>query len=114
LVASWDEDTEYFQLLPALLVWGCGLGTLTPAVVAAAVAAAPADRSGLASAVNNTARQAGGALGVAAFGAWAGSPARVDHFLARAARSKLATATLYGVAAVATLRRLRPTSAAGR
>jgi DHA2 family methylenomycin A resistance protein-like MFS transporter len=32
-------------------------------VVAAAIAAVPAERAGLASAINNTARQAGGAIG---------------------------------------------------
>ena len=42
-------DSSYWTLLPALLLWGGGLGVLTPAVVAAAVAAAVAERSGLAS-----------------------------------------------------------------
>ena len=59
-------------MTPGLLLWGIGLGVLTPAVVAAAVRAAPADRAGLASAANNTARQAGGAVGIAAYGALAG------------------------------------------
>jgi DHA2 family methylenomycin A resistance protein-like MFS transporter len=52
-------------------------------VVAAAMGAVQADRAGLAAAVNNTARQAGGAIGIAASGAVAGSPARagfVDGF----------------------------------
>jgi DHA2 family methylenomycin A resistance protein-like MFS transporter len=62
-------------LLPALLLWGAGLGVLTPAVVAAAIGAVPGERAGLASAVNNTARQAAGAIGIAAFGALAGAPA---------------------------------------
>jgi len=48
------------------------MGLLTAA--AAAVRAAPADRSGLASGVNNTARQAAGALAIAIYGAIAGSP----------------------------------------
>jgi MFS transporter, DHA2 family, methylenomycin A resistance protein len=59
----------------ACALWGAGLGLLTPAVVGACVGAAGPERAGLASAVNNTARQAGGALGVAAAGAVAGSPA---------------------------------------
>jgi MFS transporter, DHA2 family, methylenomycin A resistance protein len=63
-------------LLVASMLWGLGLGLLTPAVVAAAMGAVPADRAGLAAAVNNTARQAGGAIGIAASGAVAGSPAR--------------------------------------
>src|SRR5512133_217234 len=63
-------------LLAATVLWGLGLGLLTPCVVAAAMGAVPADRAGLAAAVNNTARQAGGAIGIAAAGAVAGSPAR--------------------------------------
>lgn len=68
-------------LTPALLVWGIGLGLLTPAIVTAAVTAVPADRAGLASAVNNTARQAGGALGIAVCAAAAG-PATAPGFVA--------------------------------
>jgi DHA2 family methylenomycin A resistance protein-like MFS transporter len=64
------------SLVPAFVLWGGGLALLTPAVVAAAMGAVDAPRAGLASAVNNTARQAGGAIGIAAAGAVAGSPAR--------------------------------------
>lgn len=66
--------TAYLTLLPALVLWGVGLAVLTPAVVSAAVSAVPAGRAGLASAVNNTTRQAAGAIGIAAFGALAGAP----------------------------------------
>ena len=45
------------------------MGFLTAAVVNAAVASLPPDRAGLASGVNNTCRQAVGALGVAVYGA---------------------------------------------
>jgi DHA2 family methylenomycin A resistance protein-like MFS transporter len=74
LLTLTDADSSYVTILPALLLWGAGLGVLTPAVVAAAVGAVPARRAGVASAVNNTARQAGGAIGIAAFGALAGPP----------------------------------------
>jgi MFS transporter, DHA2 family, methylenomycin A resistance protein len=63
-------------LLAASVLWGLGLGLLTPGVVAAAMGAVEPERAGLAAAVNNTARQAGGAIGIAASGAVAGSPAR--------------------------------------
>jgi MFS transporter, DHA2 family, methylenomycin A resistance protein len=66
--------SSYIRLLPVLLGLGIGMGLLTAAVVAAAVRAAPAERSGLASGVNNTARQAAGALAIAIYGAIAGSP----------------------------------------
>src|SRR5436305_3408489 len=74
LLTALGTGSGYATLLPALVLWGCGLAALTPAVVAAAIQAVPPDRSGLASAVNNTARQAGGAVGIAAFGAIAGAP----------------------------------------
>ncbi len=66
--------TGYLTLLPALLLWGVGLAFLTPTVVSTAVSAVPAGRAGLASAVNNTTRQAAGAIGIAAFGAIASTP----------------------------------------
>jgi MFS transporter, DHA2 family, methylenomycin A resistance protein len=74
--------TSYPRLVPALLGVGLGVGMFTAPVVAAALRAVPAERSGLASGINNTARQAGTALGVAAFGAIAGSPTHADHFIA--------------------------------
>jgi MFS transporter, DHA2 family, methylenomycin A resistance protein len=117
MLATWGSVSAYAALLPALVLWGCGLGALTPAVVTAAVSAAPPDRSGLASGVNNTARQAGGALGIAAYGALAGSPVRAGHFLTGLHAAGLATCALYAVAAIASLRwlsELRPTSAASR
>jgi DHA2 family methylenomycin A resistance protein-like MFS transporter len=59
----------------AFVMWGAGLGLLTPAVVAASMGAVGPERAGLASAVNNTARQVGNAIGIAAAGSVAGSPA---------------------------------------
>jgi len=90
--------TSYWSLLPALVLWGAGLGILTPAVVAAALAAVPSDRAGLASAVNNTARQAGGAIGIAAFGAIAGPPAGAG-FVAGFHAAALVAAGLFVAAA---------------
>jgi DHA2 family methylenomycin A resistance protein-like MFS transporter len=69
-----DATSSYLSLLPAVLLWGVGLAFLTPAVVSAAVSSVPAGRAGLASAVNNTTRQAAGAIGIAAFGAIASAP----------------------------------------
>jgi DHA2 family methylenomycin A resistance protein-like MFS transporter len=71
------------SLLPlegGLLILGCGAGLITASVVAAAVRAVPAERSGFASGLNNTARQTGTALGVAIFGAAAGAPTAVARF----------------------------------
>lgn len=103
LLAMWSATTSYPALLPAMLGWGIGLGILTPAVVAASIAAAPSQRSGLASGVNNTARQAGGAIGIAAYGAIAGAPDHPGHFLAGLHLTGLVTAALWLSAALACL-----------
>nr|WP_243274916.1 MFS transporter [Streptomyces albus] len=67
-------DSGIAVLTPGLAGLGTGAGLFTAAVVTAAVAAVPDDRSGLAGGVNNAARQTGTALGIAVFGAVAGSP----------------------------------------
>ncbi len=100
LLATWTPSTPYLQLLPGMLCWGIGLGILTPAVVAAAIAAAPPERSGLASGVNNTARQAGGAI--TAYGATAGQPGKAGHFLTGLHVAGLVTTGLFVLAAAGT------------
>jgi DHA2 family methylenomycin A resistance protein-like MFS transporter len=71
----------YATFLPGWLGLGVGMGLLTAAVVAAAVGGVPGERGGVASGVNNTARQAFGSIGVAVFGAVAGEPADRAGFL---------------------------------
>jgi MFS transporter, DHA2 family, methylenomycin A resistance protein len=107
LLARLDATSGYGTLLVAIALWGIGLGLLTQAVVAAAMGSVPAPRAGLASAVNNTARQAGGAIGIAAFGALAGSPTNHETFLAGMRTAALTAAGLY-VAAAALSGRLIP------
>jgi DHA2 family methylenomycin A resistance protein-like MFS transporter len=75
-------DAGIGWLVTAFAVLGCGAGLVTASVVAAAVQATPADRSGLATGVSNTARQTGTASGVAIYGAVAGSPAAAASFVA--------------------------------
>ncbi len=100
-------------LLPSFLAWGVGLGILTPAVVSAAVASVASQRAGLASAVNNTARQAGGAIGVAVAGALADGSGRGG--LVRGLHiDALAAAVLYAAVAVLVLLTLRPTGRPSR
>jgi MFS transporter, DHA2 family, methylenomycin A resistance protein len=102
LLSLAGASSSYWTLLPALALWGIGLALLTPAVVAAAVGSVPGERAGLASAVNNTARQAAGAIGIAAFGALAGDPASVG-FVAGLHAVAFIAAGLFGAAALATL-----------
>ncbi|MGW5464268.1 MFS transporter [Streptomyces sp. NPDC003996] len=105
LLTRVTASSGYGAMLPAFLLWGIGLGLLTPAVVAAAIAAVPGERSGLASAINNTARQAGGAIGIAVAGAVAGRPGG-GHFVHGFHTVALGSALLYAVAAVLALRLL--------
>jgi len=95
-----DAGSGYLVLLPAFLLWGIGIGVLTPAVVAAAIAAVPERREGLASAVNNTARQAAGAIGIAVAGAMAGQPGNAG-FTAGFHTVALLAACLYVLTAAA-------------
>lgn len=106
LLARLGAGASYLALLPALLLWGNGLGVLTPALVAAAISAVPPERTGLASAVNNTARQASGAIGIAAFGALAGSPT-APSFLSGFHTAALIAAGLFLASGIATLTLVR-------
>lgn len=94
---------SYLVLVPALLVLGAGLGLMTASVVAAAVRSVPADRSGLASGVNNAARQTGTALGVAVFGAVAGSTVAPEMFVAGIHRLAIVAVALWLLALILTV-----------
>ncbi|WNM29987.1 MFS transporter [Streptomyces sp. Li-HN-5-11] len=96
--------SSYAVLIPALLGLGLGMGLLTPSVVAAALRAGPPDRPGLSSGVNNTARQAGGALGIAVFGAMAQSPDVPHRFTDGLHHIGLVSAVLWLIAVATTLR----------
>lgn len=96
-----EKDSSYLVLLPAFLLWGIGMGIVTPAVVAAAIAAVPEERTGLASAINNTARQAGGAIGIAVAGAVTGQPSgRQSGFVAGFHAVAIGAACVYLVTAL--------------
>jgi DHA2 family methylenomycin A resistance protein-like MFS transporter len=64
-----DAATPLVGLLLPFLLIPSGMGLAVPAMTTAVLASTEAKRAGTASAVLNTARQAGGAVGVAAFGA---------------------------------------------
>ena len=66
--AHLDTGSNWGALLPGLVVTGIGVGLATGALAAAALAAVPAERGGMASGALNTARQLGYALGIAALG----------------------------------------------
>ena len=64
-----DVGSSWTVTLPGMLVAMIGTGLFNPALSAVALGAVPGDQSGLAAGVNDTFRQAGIALGVAALGA---------------------------------------------
>ncbi|WP_051871280.1 MFS transporter [Streptomyces sclerotialus] len=76
-------DGGYPALLPALIGLGAGDGLLVTAAVSVAMRGAPATQKGVAGGANNTARQAGTALGVALYGAISGPAAPAAPFVAR-------------------------------
>lgn len=92
-----------------IFVTGLGGGLVTAAVVTAAVRATPSDRAGLATGISNTARQTGTALGVAVFGAIAGTPALATAFVRNLHLLALIGAALWTLGLV-----LAVTSVAGR
>ncbi|MBN3758712.1 MFS transporter, partial [Paraburkholderia sp. Tr-20389] len=66
-----DAASPLWALLVPFLLIPSGMGLAVPAMTTAVLASVDRQRAGTASAVLNTARQAGGAVGVAAFGALA-------------------------------------------
>jgi EmrB/QacA subfamily drug resistance transporter len=64
-----QADSSWTVLLPGMLVAAVGTGLFNPAVIAVALGSVPVEQSGLAAGVNDTFRQAGVAVGVAALGA---------------------------------------------
>ena len=69
LMLALDPQSSGWALLPGLVVFGIGAGIVNPTMTVAALGTVDAQHSGMASGVNNTARQIGIALGIAAFGA---------------------------------------------
>ncbi|MFC9324774.1 DHA2 family efflux MFS transporter permease subunit [Kitasatospora sp. NPDC057015] len=62
-------ESTWAALAAGLAVTGAGVGLATPAMAAAAMAAVPPARAGMAGGALNTARQLGNALGIAVLGA---------------------------------------------
>jgi EmrB/QacA subfamily drug resistance transporter len=69
LLSTLGVDSSWTAVLPGTIVAGIGTGLFNPSVTAVALGSVPAEQSGLAAGVNDTFRQAGIAVGVAALGA---------------------------------------------
>lgn len=93
-----NTGAGYIALALFLVLWGIGLGVLTPAIVAVALNVTP-EAPGLASGASNTSRQIGGALGIAISAAAAGSAVSTG-FSSRSAVLFLAAAGVFVLAGV--------------
>ncbi len=69
LMSGLDASSGWTALLPGFIVAGIGVGLLNPVIADVAVSVVPKERSGMASGINDTFRQIGVAVGVAAWGA---------------------------------------------
>jgi EmrB/QacA subfamily drug resistance transporter len=69
LMTAAGADSSWLVLQPGLLIAMIGTGMFNPAVIAVALGSVSENQSGLAAGVNDTFRQAGIAVGVAALGA---------------------------------------------
>ncbi|MFF9787572.1 MFS transporter [Streptomyces nigrescens] len=68
LMLAIGAGSSWTALIPGLVVTGVGAGIVSPVLPSAAMSAAPASQSGVASAAANCARQLGLALGIAVLG----------------------------------------------
>jgi EmrB/QacA subfamily drug resistance transporter len=91
-------DSSWTAILPGELLCGLGCGVLNPALSSVALTSAPARQSGVAAGTNDTFRQGGIAVGVAAFGALVPASGVLGHGGAGAFVGGLHTALWVGVA----------------
>jgi DHA2 family methylenomycin A resistance protein-like MFS transporter len=72
LLTRLESRSTFFDMLPGFVLVPAGIGLAVPAMTTAILSSVDRARSGVASAVLNAARQVGGAIGVAVFGALVG------------------------------------------
>jgi len=105
-----SQDATFLQMLPGLALIPAGMGLGVPAMTTSILSSVERKQAGTASAVLNTARQVGGAMGVALFGALvAGDSAeRILHGVRNAmmvSTNLLLLAALLGFLCIASTRR---------
>ncbi|WP_084262837.1 MFS transporter [Actinomadura formosensis] len=98
-----DRDSTYWLLLAGLIPFGAGMGLAMTPATASITDALPPDKQGVGSAMNDLARELGGALGIAVLGSILQSSYRANLDLdgvpgpaAEQARTSLATAMRLG------------------
>jgi hypothetical protein len=98
LLSTVEVDSSWLELLPGLMVIGAGVGLTNPLATFAHLGVLPPAHGGVASALNNTARQVGLAVGIAALGALLQASVRADVEGAAAAAGSARGAVLDRVA----------------
>ncbi len=111
-------DSTFWNLFPALIIGGIGMAlTMTPSA-AAATRSVPVEKSGVGSAVLNSARQVGGTMGVAIMGAIMaaeiGDVRTPEAFMHGFERALLVAAGIAAVGAAVAYILVRPHEGAGR
>ncbi len=112
LLLRLDAHSSWWTMLPAFLLIPAGMGLAVPAMTTAILASVEKHWSGTASAVLNAARQAGGAIGVAVFGALVGGG--VEHIAAGLGHAALASGILLLLAALLAWRGIHPQKQAAK
>jgi EmrB/QacA subfamily drug resistance transporter len=69
LMSGLEMTSDWTALLAGFLIAGGGIGLLNPAIADVALSVVPKERSGMAAGINDTFRQVGIAVGIAAWGA---------------------------------------------
>ena len=69
LMSGLDADSGWTSLLGGFLLAGAGIGLLNPVIADVALSVVPKEQSGMAAGINDTFRQVGVAVGIAAWGA---------------------------------------------
>jgi EmrB/QacA subfamily drug resistance transporter len=84
LMTGLNASSTWTALLPGFILAGLGVGLLNPVIADVALSVVPKERSGMAAGINDTFRQVGVAVGVAAWGAiFLGRGAsRISHVVA--------------------------------
>ncbi|HSP73765.1 MAG TPA: MFS transporter [Gaiellaceae bacterium] len=115
-----DAGSNFWDILPGLIMGGCGMASAMTPTTAAAMGSVPVDKAGVGSAVLNSMRQVGGSLGIAIMGAVVAhvaglgrvggrgfDPESFTHAFHDAVRLAAVFAFIGAVIAVATLRNVR-------
>jgi EmrB/QacA subfamily drug resistance transporter len=69
LFSRLDQGSDFWSLLPAMVIGGFGMGLAMSPLTSAAMSSVPVDKAGVGSAVINSSRQIGGSIGIALMGA---------------------------------------------